>query len=84
MKLADRLKDPRLLRNRCYIAGEWLGETAPQIAVNDPATGELLANIPSLGKVETRKAIDAAAIAQKAWAAKPPRSAAASCAACSI
>jgi succinate-semialdehyde dehydrogenase/glutarate-semialdehyde dehydrogenase len=73
MKLADRLKDVSLLKSRCYVAGEWVGENAPQIGVKDPATGELLVNIPSLGKVETRHAIDAAAKAQKTWAARPAK-----------
>ncbi|MFN5720848.1 MAG: succinate-semialdehyde dehydrogenase (NADP(+)), partial [Bradyrhizobium sp.] len=35
--LHDRLKDPSLLRDRCYIDGAWVG--TPEFAVNNPATG---------------------------------------------
>lgn len=73
MKLLDRLKDKELLKTRCYVAGEWVGGDSPQIAVTDPATGEVLANVPSLGKAETRRAIEAASIAQKEWAAVPAK-----------
>jgi len=66
-----RLKDPGLLRERCYIDGAWVttddGATLP---VHNPATGAALGVIPNLGVVETRRAIDAAAAALPAWAAR--------------
>jgi succinate-semialdehyde dehydrogenase/glutarate-semialdehyde dehydrogenase len=73
MPLASRLKDKSLLKTRCFIGGEWVGGDAPQIGVTDPATGELIANIPSLGAKETREAIEAAHKAQKSWAARPAK-----------
>lgn len=73
MPLADRLKDRSLLRNRCYIDGKWLGDKAPQIDVTDPATGETIVTVPSLGEAETRAALEAAARAQKDWAARPAK-----------
>jgi len=73
MKLLERLKDKQLLKTHCYVAGEWVGGDATQIAVTDPATGEVLANVPSLGKNETRKAIQAASVAQKEWALVPAK-----------
>ncbi|MEQ8268152.1 MAG: NAD-dependent succinate-semialdehyde dehydrogenase [Parvibaculum sp.] len=73
MTLASRLKDKTLLKTRCYIAGKWVGEKAPQIDVTDPATGETIATVPSLGADETRAAIEAAQTAQKSWAARPAK-----------
>ncbi|WP_374358175.1 aldehyde dehydrogenase family protein, partial [Chitinimonas sp.] len=65
------LKDPSLLRQQCYIDGQWLdaysGET---IAVNNPATGEIIAHVPKMGAAETRRAIEAADRALPAWRSK--------------
>ncbi len=41
------------------------------IAVRNPATDELLAEVPMAGAVETRRAIDAAAAALPEWRAQP-------------
>ncbi len=60
------LKDPTLLRQQCYVGGEWLGE--PQTAVTDPATGAVIAKVPSFAADETRAAIDKAAAAFRDWA----------------
>ncbi|MBI1263020.1 MAG: succinate-semialdehyde dehydrogenase [Rhizobiales bacterium] len=73
MSLVSRLKDPTLLKSLCYINGQWTGKDAPQIDVNDPATGELITTVPSLGVAETRAALEAAEKAQKAWAARPAK-----------
>ena len=64
--LRDRLKDPSLLREQCYIDGAWVG--APTFAVNNPATGVELAKIAQLGAEETTKAVEAAERAFPAWA----------------
>jgi succinate-semialdehyde dehydrogenase/glutarate-semialdehyde dehydrogenase len=65
------LKDPTLLRQQCYIDGQWLdarsGGTKP---VTNPANGEVLGTVPYMGAEETRAAIDAAAAAFPAWAAR--------------
>lgn len=63
------LSRPDLLREDCYVAGEWTGGT-DRIAVTNPATGETIANVPKFGADETRRAIEAAADAMKPWAAK--------------
>jgi len=73
MSLASRLKDPSLLKALCFIDGKWVGADAPQINVTDPATGELITTVPSLGASETRAALEAAQRAQKAWAARPAK-----------
>lgn len=70
MTLSSRLKDKSLLRTLCFVDGKWVGEEAPRIDVTDPATGETIATVPSLGAAETRKAIEAAHRAQKEWAAR--------------
>ena len=49
---------------RARKARRWIpaGE-GPFIAVDDPATGEIIGAVPRLGRAETREAIDAAASA---------------------
>jgi succinate-semialdehyde dehydrogenase/glutarate-semialdehyde dehydrogenase len=65
------LKDPTLLRQQCYIDGQWLdarsGGTKP---VTNPANGAVLGTVPFMGADETRAAIEAAAAAFPAWAAR--------------
>ena len=60
-----------LLRNQCYIAGEWVDADSGQtIAVTNPATGEALGSVPLCGAEETRRAIAAAEAAFPAWRAR--------------
>src|ERR671930_1587865 len=59
---------------RLYIGGQWSdassGRTLP---VEDPATGEVLAEVADGGQEDALAALDAAVAAQEAWAAHPPR-----------
>jgi len=65
------LKDPSLLKQQCYIDGQWLdADSGEKIAVNNPATGEIIAHVPKMGAAETRRAIEAAERAWPAWKAK--------------
>jgi len=65
------LKDPTLLRQQCYVDGAWIdADAGGTVAVTNPATGEVIGTVPSLGAAETRRAIEAAAAAFPAWAAK--------------
>ncbi len=73
MTLSTRLKDKTLLKTRCFLDGKWVGTDAPRIDVVDPATGETIATVPSLGAAETREALEAAERAQKEWAARPAK-----------
>ena len=57
-----------LLREHCYINGQWLGE--PAIAVHNPATGERLGHVPNCGEQEAEQAVAAAYAALPAWRAK--------------
>jgi succinate-semialdehyde dehydrogenase/glutarate-semialdehyde dehydrogenase len=58
-----------LFRQACCIDGTWLASTGAVIAVDDPATGEIIGVVPRLGAVETRAAIEAAHRAFPAWRA---------------
>ena len=64
-----KLSDPSLLKTDAYINGQWVGSGDKRIPVTNPATGEVIAEVADHGAVMTRKAIDAAAAAQKGWAA---------------
>ncbi|MCW5205661.1 NAD-dependent succinate-semialdehyde dehydrogenase [Desulfobulbus sp. F5] len=62
------LKNNHLLRSRCFIGGAWTdGAAGKTIEVRNPATGELLGTVPSLGREETRQAIAAAEAAWPGW-----------------
>jgi len=70
--LAAMLKNPDLLVTAALVGGSWM-KTAPSgktFDVLNPSTGEVITALPDLGVEETRTAIDAAYVAQKAWAAK--------------
>ena len=63
------LADPSLLKDKCYLAGEWIGG-ADSIEVTNPVDEAVLGRVPKLGAAETRRAIEAAQTAQKLWAKK--------------
>lgn len=66
-----KLNNKTLLRQACLIGGKWIG--TPDTAVNNPATGATIAKVPALGAKEANAAVDAAAAALPAWAAKPAK-----------
>ncbi|MDB5379856.1 MAG: gabD, partial [Rubritepida sp.] len=62
------LKDPDLLRQANCIGGQWVqADSGKTFAVRNPATGEIVGNVPAMGKAETRRAIEAANAALPAW-----------------
>lgn len=63
------LKDPSLLKQQCYLNGEWVSGS-DTINVTNPATGEVIGTIPHLGQAETAKAIADANAAWPAWRKK--------------
>jgi succinate-semialdehyde dehydrogenase/glutarate-semialdehyde dehydrogenase len=63
------LADPSLLKDKCYVAGEWIGG-AETIEVTNPVDDSVVGRVPKLGGAETRRAIEAAQKAQKLWARK--------------
>jgi succinate-semialdehyde dehydrogenase / glutarate-semialdehyde dehydrogenase len=65
------LKDPTLLRQQCYVDGQWLdARNGGTKQVTNPANGAVLGTVPYMGADETRAAIAAAAAAFPAWAAR--------------
>ena len=68
MPLQSVLKDASLLRAQAHINGEWVGQWDD--AIDNPATGEIIASVPHLGADATRDAIEAAEAAFKPWAKK--------------
>ena len=64
-----KLKDPSLLKQQCYLNGEWVSGTET-MTVTNPATGEVIGTIPHLGQAETAKAIADANAAWPAWRKK--------------
>jgi succinate-semialdehyde dehydrogenase/glutarate-semialdehyde dehydrogenase len=69
--LKTALKDPSLLCQHSYIAGDWIdADDGAKFAVLNPANGDVICEIADIGVGETRRAIEAAKVAQKGWAAK--------------
>jgi succinate-semialdehyde dehydrogenase/glutarate-semialdehyde dehydrogenase len=68
----SKLKDPSLLVDKALVAGVWVdkSDSGKTFDVTNPATGEVIATLPDMGRAETARAIDAAYKAQKVWAAK--------------
>jgi succinate-semialdehyde dehydrogenase/glutarate-semialdehyde dehydrogenase len=65
------LKDTALFRQQCYVDGTWVdAPDGKTVAVMNPASGEALGTVPSLGAAETASAVAAAHAAFPAWAAK--------------
>lgn len=65
-----QLRDPQLFREQAFVAGRWLAaDNGATVAIRNPASGELLAEVPDMGTAETRRAIDAANAAWPAWRA---------------
>jgi succinate-semialdehyde dehydrogenase/glutarate-semialdehyde dehydrogenase len=57
-----------LLRSDAFIGGVWVGaDSGARFAVKDPADGSVLAEVPDLSAVETRRAIEAANDAWAGW-----------------
>jgi succinate-semialdehyde dehydrogenase/glutarate-semialdehyde dehydrogenase len=65
------LRDRDLFREACLIDGRWIPAPADaSIAVDNPATGEIIGTVPNSGRAETRQAIEAAAAAFPDWRAR--------------
>ena len=69
--LPSLLKDPTLLSTKALVAGEWQdADDGSTFAVTNPARGDVICSVPNMSRVETARAIAAAAVAQKEWAAR--------------
>lgn len=68
------LKDPQLLTTRCLVNGKWVdARSGNTIDVTNPATGELVARVPTLSAEEVEEAIVHADAAFKPWAKRPAK-----------
>jgi len=63
------LNESQLIKNFSYINGSW-HSSATDIAVTNPATGQLVANVSNAGIEEVNLAIAGAKAALKGWSAK--------------
>lgn len=72
--LRSSLKDPSLLETRAYVAGEWVDAAdGKTFAVTNPATGETIAEVADMARADVTRAISAAHVAMKDWAARPAK-----------
>ncbi len=68
------LSDSTLFRTECYINGQWCSaESSARLAIKNPATGDVIAEVAKVGAEETRRAIEAAETAMTAWRAVPAK-----------
>jgi succinate-semialdehyde dehydrogenase/glutarate-semialdehyde dehydrogenase len=64
----EQLHEQGLLLDKGYVGGRWTAaDSGETFAVDDPASGEVLARVPRMGVDETRRAIEAAADAYPKW-----------------
>ena len=64
------LSDPTLIRECAWLDGAWVqADDGTHIVVTNPATGDVLAHVPKMGRAETLRAIQAADAAWPAWRA---------------
>lgn len=67
-----RLKDPTLLTDKCFVAGEWRDANNGQfLEVTNPADGTVVGRVPRMGAGETRLAVEEAGKALSGWKALP-------------
>ncbi|MFI7866659.1 NADP-dependent succinate-semialdehyde dehydrogenase [Ectopseudomonas khazarica] len=65
-----KLIDADLLRHQAYVNGQWCdADEGATTEIFNPASGASLGRVPNMGAAETRRAIDAAQVAQLAWRA---------------
>lgn len=65
-----QLNNPSLLRQQAYVNGQWCeADNGARTEIRNPATDEVIGSVPNMGRAETRRAIEAAQIAQTAWRA---------------
>lgn len=63
-----KLKDTELLRQQAWFEGRWQdADSGKSLTVSNPYDDSQLATVPKLGTEETRRAVEAAAHAQRAW-----------------
>lgn len=68
------LSDTALFRTECYINGQWCSaKSGAKLAIKNPATGEVIAEVAKVDAEETRRAIVAAETAMGDWRQVPAK-----------
>ncbi len=66
-----KLEDASLLKQDAWIAGHWTAAAdGRRVVIRNPANGSIVGEVPLMGAVETRSAIEAAATALPSWSRK--------------
>jgi len=65
--MAMKLSDPTLLRTACYIDGQWHAAGTGTLAVTNPANGQTIAEVNTVGRAGAEAAIAAAHQAMSSW-----------------
>ena len=74
------LTRPDLLRDACYIGGEWVGAgNGPSIPVSNPSTGKTIVSVPKFGRRKPRPPSPAPRPPCPPGAPRPARNAPPSC-----
>ena len=69
--LRSILKDPSLLVEQAYIAGEWVNAAdGKTFAVTNPARGDVIANVADMTREDAKRAIEVADKTRHEWAAR--------------
>lgn len=63
----QKLNNPSLFKQQCYIDGKWVSYKQNTIKVINPFDGKSLGEVPNFGKEEASEAIAAAHKAQQSW-----------------
>ncbi|MCB9297616.1 MAG: NAD-dependent succinate-semialdehyde dehydrogenase [Lewinellaceae bacterium] len=65
------LQNPTLFQNKAFINGGWAdAENDKTYPIRNPANGALITEVPDMGAIETKRAIEAANAALPEWKAK--------------
>ena len=69
--LRAQLRDPSLIATKAYVAGQWIdADDGSTFAVTNPARGDVICEVPNLGRAEVARAIAAADTAMQGWKAR--------------
>ena len=69
--LRSLLKDPSLLTEKAFIAGQWVtAEDGRTFEVRNPARGDVIARVADMSRQDAARAIEAADLARHEWAAR--------------
>lgn len=68
--MSGTIPNSSLIKSRAYIDGHWCDAASGRtFEVTNPASGAVITQVPDMNAEDTRRAIDAAKVAQPAWAA---------------